>query len=58
MLETTVCLLVAGSAIAVMGICLLFGRIAASQKGATGCFVLAGMFFCVLAGLSLWIALG
>ena len=53
----SVCLLAAGSAIAALCICLVFGRIAAAQKSAIGCFVLGVIFFCVLAGLFLWMGL-
>lgn len=55
MMELTVvefvCLLVAGALLGVAGICVLFGWIAASQKGAVGCFALAGVVCCGLVGL-------
>jgi hypothetical protein len=61
MLELTalnvLCLVAVGFALAIVAACALFTRIAASQKGAIGCFVLVGIFFCLLAGLLLSVGL-
>jgi hypothetical protein len=51
------CLVAAGFAFAITCVCALFARIAASQKSAIGCFVLAGVLCCLLATLLLSIGL-
>jgi hypothetical protein len=51
------CLVTAGFALALVCACALFSRIAASQRGAIGCYVLGGVFCCLLAMLLLWLAL-
>ena len=51
------CLIAVGFALAIACICTVLSRIAAAQKGAIGCFVLAGIFCCGLAILALWVGL-
>jgi hypothetical protein len=48
-----VCLIVAASCIAIAGIIALFAKIAASQGGAVGCFVLAAAILVALGMLIL-----
>ena len=50
------CFLVAGLLFVVVCVCAFFARIVLSQKGAVGCFVLAGAFCCLFAGLLLLVA--
>lgn len=50
-----ICLVLAIFCIAAAFIIAILGRIAASQKGAIGCFVLAIVLFCMIAGLWLWV---
>ena len=62
MLELTgismACLVAVGFILAAACVCALLAKIAAAQKGAVGCFLLACIFCCCLAVLLLCSALG
>lgn len=53
--SSLVCLIVAIFCIAAACILALFARIAASQRGAIGFFVMAVVFLCILGGILLWV---
>ena len=62
MLELTgigmACLIAVGFILAVACVCALLAKIAAAQKGAVGCFMLACIFCCCLAVFLLFSAFG